>query len=142
METVVVVFITGIIVVTVVVVVTIVVVTVVFTVVVVVLQYMAQIKEKQAEQERGDWERLSVSQRQETENEFHHLSMLARFHNIMGSETIQCLELLTKEIKTIFCHLMIVDRMAAMLNYFLLHLVSAALCWIIYLPLPVLSSLG
>ena len=64
-ETVVVVFITGIIVVTVVVVVTIVVVvTVVFTVVVVVLQYMAQIKEKQAEQERGDWERLSGSQRQ------------------------------------------------------------------------------
>ena len=139
METVVVVFITGIIVVTVIVVVTIV---VVVTVVVVVLQYMAQIKEKQAEQERGDWERQSASQRQETENEFHHLSMLARFHNIMGSETIQCLELLTKEIKTIFCHLMIVDRMAAMLNYFLLHLVSAGLCWIIYLPLPVMPSLG
>jgi len=35
--------------------------------------------------------------------------------------------MLTKEIKTIFCHPMIVDRMAAMLNYFLLHLVSAAL---------------
>ena len=93
------------------------------------LQYMAQIKEKQAEQEAGDWERLSATQRQETENEFHHLSMLARFHNIMGVETIQCLELLTKEIKSIFCHPMIVDRMAAMLNYFLLHLVSAAIWW-------------
>lgn len=88
------------------------------------LSYMAQIKEKQEEQERGDWERLSPAQRQETENEFHHLSMLARFHNIMGSETIQCLEMLTKQIKTIFCHPMIVDRMAAMLNYFLLHLVG------------------
>ncbi|KAI0235866.1 Ubiquitin conjugation factor E4 A [Lamellibrachia satsuma] len=84
--------------------------------------YMAQVKEKQVEQEKGDWERLSASERQEAENEFHHLSMLARFYNIMGSETIQCLELLTKEIKTIFCHMMIVDRMASMLNYFLLHL--------------------
>ena len=91
------------------------------------LQYMAQIKEKQDEQEAGDWDRLSATQRQETENEFHHLSMLARFHNIMGVETIQCLEMLTKEIKSIFCHPMIVDRMAAMLNYFLLHLVSAAI---------------
>lgn len=38
--------------------------------------------------------------------------------------TITTLEYLTEEIKTIFCHSTMVDRIAAMLNYFLLHLVG------------------
>lgn len=38
--------------------------------------------------------------------------------------TINTLQYLTEEIKTIFCHSTLVDRVAAMLNYFLLHLVG------------------
>lgn len=38
--------------------------------------------------------------------------------------TITTLQYLTKEIKTIFCHSTMVDRIANMLNYFLLHLVG------------------
>lgn len=85
---------------------------------------MGQIKEKQEERDQGAWNDLPAQQRQETEMNFRHLSMLARFHNIMGNETIHSLELITQEIKSIFIHQVMVDRMTAMLNYFLLHLVS------------------
>lgn len=50
--------------------------------------------------------------------------MLARFDNILGRDTINNLKLLTTEIKTTFCHNSMVDRIAAMLNYFLLNLVG------------------
>lgn len=48
----------------------------------------------------------------------------SRFDNILGMNTISTLEYLTEEIKTIFCHSTMVDRIAAMLNYFLVHLVG------------------
>lgn len=47
-----------------------------------------------------------------------------RFDNILGKETINTLKYLTSEIKSIFCHSTMVDRVAAMLNYFLCHLVG------------------
>ena len=43
---------------------------------------------------------------------------------MMGRETIQILEMLTKEISAVFIHSTMVDRVASMLNYFLLHLVG------------------
>ena len=52
------------------------------------------------------------------------VGMMARFHNIMGRDTIRCLELITQEIKEIFSHDVLSDRIAAMLNHFLLNLVS------------------
>ena len=85
---------------------------------------MQQIKEKQAEKESGAWERLELQQRQETERDFRHMTMLARFHNLMANDSIHSLELLTRENKEIFTHKVMVDRIVAMLNYFLLHLVS------------------
>ena len=85
---------------------------------------MTQIKEKQEEKDRGEWESLETRQRQEQEGMFRQLGMLARFHNIMGNDTIHSLEIISREIKNIFCHSAIVDRIAAMLNYFLVHLVS------------------
>ena len=84
---------------------------------------MTQIKEKQEAKERGEWDQLEQQQRQEQEGMFRQLSMLARFHNIMGNDTIHSLEIITREIKNIFCHSAMVDRIAAMLNYFLVHLV-------------------
>lgn len=47
-----------------------------------------------------------------------------RIDNILGKETINTLKYLTSEIKSIFCHSTMVDRVAAMLNYFLCHLVG------------------
>ena len=85
---------------------------------------MSQIKQKQEARDSGEWQALALSQRQEVENGYRHMSMLARFHNIMGNETIQALEMITTEIKTIFFNHVMVDRIASMLNYFLLHLVS------------------
>jgi len=85
---------------------------------------MTQIREKQTEHESGAWQSLSSAQRVEAENGYRHMSMLARFHNIMGNETIHALEMMTAEIRTIFSNSIMVDRIAAMLNYFLLHLVS------------------
>ena len=86
-------------------------------------QYLTQIKEKQAEKESGQWNDLSPEQQQEQESNYRHLEMLCRYHNSMGNNTVQTLEMLTKEIRSVFNHNVMVDRMAAMLNYFLLHLV-------------------
>lgn len=47
-----------------------------------------------------------------------------RFDNILGRETIHTLEFLTSKITSIFSHPTMVDRIAAMLNYFLFHLVG------------------
>ncbi|XP_061168185.1 ubiquitin conjugation factor E4 A-like [Saccostrea echinata] len=86
--------------------------------------YMTQIKDKQAEKDRGEWNNLDQQQRQENENTLRQITMLARYHNMMGNYTIHALELITREIKSIFCHSSMVDRIAGMLNYFLLHLVG------------------
>jgi|SRR6218665_3288158 len=85
---------------------------------------MSQIKEKQEARDSGAWNELAPQQRQEMENGFRHMSMLARFHNIMGRKTIESLEMVTQHVKSIFVNGVMVDRVAAMLNYFLLHLVS------------------
>lgn len=86
--------------------------------------YMTQIKDKQGEKERGEWNTLEPQQRQENENTLRQITMLARYHNMMGNNTIHALEMITREIKSIFCHKSMVDRIAGMLNYFLLHLVG------------------
>lgn len=88
------------------------------------LSYMSQIKEKQEARDSGTWNELAPQQRQEMENGFRHMSMLARFHNIMGRKTIESLEMVTQHVKSIFVNGVMVDRVAAMLNYFLLHLVG------------------
>jgi len=41
----------------------------------------------------------------------------------MANYTIYTLEIVTREIRDIFCHHVMVDRIAGMLNYFLEHLV-------------------
>jgi ubiquitin conjugation factor E4 A len=51
--------------------------------------------------------------------------MLAKFHNIMSTKTLHAFSLLTSEISSFFCELILVDRVATMLNDFLLHLVGA-----------------
>lgn len=89
------------------------------------LSYMAQLKEQQIQRSDGSWPDVPAGpQRHQREATFQHITMLARFHNMMGRETIRVLDMLTTEIKGVFVHTTMVDRVASMLNYFLLHLVG------------------
>ncbi|EDW87862.1 ubiquitin conjugation factor E4 A [Drosophila yakuba] len=88
------------------------------------LSNLEQIKQLQQAQENGEWNSLSHNERQQQVSNLQHLGMLARFDNLIAKDTINLLKLLTTEIKSIFCHNSMVDRMAAMLNYFLLNLVG------------------
>lgn len=88
------------------------------------LSNMASLRTMETSREAGEWEELSPQERENNESSFQQIGMIARFNNILGKETIHTLEYLSSEIKTIFCHSTMVDRIAAMLNYFLLHLVG------------------
>lgn len=67
---------------------------------------------------------LSNQQRSELESGLKQMIMMAKFHNLMSLKTIQTIKMLTTEIKDIFCHQVLVDRISTMLNDFLLHLVG------------------
>ncbi|CAD6997110.1 ubiquitin conjugation factor E4 A [Ceratitis capitata] len=88
------------------------------------LSNLEQIRQLQEAQARGEWNSLSQNDRQQQLSNLHHLGNMARIDNILGRDTINILKLLTTEIKSIFCHNSMVDRIAAMLNYFLLNLVG------------------
>lgn len=85
---------------------------------------MQQIRQLQDVQSSDEWNMLPQNERQQNLTNLHHLGMLARFDNILGRDTINVLKLITTEIKSIFCHSSMVDRITAMLNYFLLNLVG------------------
>lgn len=88
------------------------------------LSNLQQIRTLQQAQDRGEWETLSASERQQNTVNLQHLGMMAKFDNILGRDTIGMLKLLTGEVPELFCHPSMVDRVAAMLNYFLLNLVG------------------
>lgn len=88
------------------------------------LSNMAQLRQMQTALENNEWDRLPSNEREQNIQQLQHTGMIARFDNILGMNTINTLEYLTEEIKTIFCHSTMVDRVAAMLNYFLHHLVG------------------
>lgn len=72
----------------------------------------------------GEWDKLPQQEREQQTYYLEHIGMIARFHNILGRETITTLKNLTSEIKSIFCHPTMVDRIASMLNYYLFKLVG------------------
>lgn len=74
--------------------------------------------------DNGEWERLPANERQQNMANMQQIGMFARYDNILGRDTINILKLLTSECNGIFCHAAMVDRIASMLNYFLLHLVG------------------
>ncbi|KAL1516645.1 hypothetical protein ABEB36_000530 [Hypothenemus hampei] len=88
------------------------------------LTNMAKLKGMQTALENGDWNRLGFPERAQNMTYMHHVGMMARFDNILGRDTITTLEKLTSKINYVFTHPTIVDRVAAMLNYFLLNLVG------------------
>lgn len=86
------------------------------------LTNLQQIREFEEARDNNKWDALPNAERQQNLQNLQQLGMLARFDNILGRDTINILKLLTSETKGIFCHASMVDRIAAMLNYFLLHL--------------------
>ena len=86
------------------------------------LDYMKQIQTEQAA--RPEWADLPPNERTNRESQLAHIGRLARYHNIMGLDNIKMLDTLTKEITAVFTHSTMVDRIAAMLNYFLKNLVG------------------
>ncbi|XP_045772732.1 ubiquitin conjugation factor E4 A [Maniola jurtina] len=85
---------------------------------------MAQIRTMQTAQESGAWANLPAHEREQNLANLSHIGMLARFDNILGRDTIRTLVRLTAHAPYVFCHPTLVDRIASMLNYFLLHLVG------------------
>jgi len=81
------------------------------------LGYMKTLQEQEGERE--GWNSLPAEERGANERQYNHTGQLARYHNLMGGETIGVLELLTGGITAIFSHPTMADRLAAMLNYFL-----------------------
>lgn len=74
--------------------------------------------------ESGAWASLPTQEREQNLGNLSHIGMLARFDNILGRDTIRTLVRLTAHAPYVFCHPTLVDRIASMLNYFLLHLVG------------------
>jgi len=74
--------------------------------------------------ESGEWNKLPPNEREQQAGYLQHIGMIARFDNILGRKTIQTIKMLTTEIKSIFCHPTMMDRIASMLNYLLLQLVG------------------
>lgn len=74
--------------------------------------------------ESDEWNNLSLEERDEQLRNLELIGSIARFDNILGKATISTLSMLTTEIKSIFCHPTMVDRIVAMLNYLLLKLVG------------------
>ncbi|RVE45348.1 hypothetical protein evm_009977 [Chilo suppressalis] len=85
---------------------------------------MAQIRTMQIAQETGAWNKLSAQEREQNLANLSHTGNLARFDNILGRDTTRTLARLTAHAPRVFCHPTLVERVASMLNYFLLHLVG------------------
>lgn len=88
------------------------------------LSHMAELRQMLHARENGEWNTLPQHERDQQTNYLQHIGTIAQFDNILGRKTIQTLKMLTTEIKSIFCHPTIVDRIAVMLNYLLLQLVG------------------
>ncbi|KAL4715892.1 hypothetical protein ACJJTC_013192 [Scirpophaga incertulas] len=85
---------------------------------------MAQIRTMQMARESDSWNSLSNQEREQNLANLSHIGNLARFDNILGRDTIRTLVRLTEHAPYVFCHPTLVERIASMLNYFLLHLVG------------------
>lgn len=88
------------------------------------LSNLQQIRQLEQAQDNGEWANLPANERERNLANLQQTGNMARIDNILGRDTINVLKLLTSEVPAIFCHPTMVDRIAAMLNYFLLHLVG------------------
>lgn len=84
------------------------------------LSNLKQIRQLQTAQDNGEWNNLPAHEREQNLANLQQTGTMARFDNILGRDTINLLKLLTSlsGVQEIFCHASMVDRIAAMLNYF------------------------
>lgn len=85
---------------------------------------MRQLREQQQAAAHSELSNLSQQHRTQVAQNLRHMGMLARYHNVMSKETIHALMFITEDIKSVFMNPVLVDRITAMLNYFLVHLVG------------------
>ncbi|XP_033641514.1 ubiquitin conjugation factor E4 A-like [Asterias rubens] len=85
---------------------------------------LKQIKEMQHKKDSGEWRSLRPQDLQQQESSLRTHGAIARFFNVMSNESMNILSFITSEIKTIFVHPVMIDRIAAMFNDFLLKLVG------------------
>lgn len=88
------------------------------------LTNMQQIQQLEHVQESSEWETMTNQEREQNRTEIRRFSLYARSNNILGQDTISTLSMLTNELADIFCHSSMVDRIVAMLNYFLRNFVG------------------
>ncbi|ENN76013.1 hypothetical protein D910_08109, partial [Dendroctonus ponderosae] len=88
------------------------------------LSNMAKLKEMQTAHANGEWNSLSERESAENMRLMNHTGRLAQYDNTLAKDTTFALQQITSEITSVFTHPTIVDRVAGMLNYFLLNLVG------------------
>lgn len=88
------------------------------------LQNLKTIKEIQDLKDSNEWERLTGEEKKQNDEKLDEASMYASNRNLLSMKTVHTLEIITNDITKPFVTMTMVDRMAAMLNYFLKELVG------------------
>lgn len=89
------------------------------------LRYMSELKKMEIAK-REEWGNLPNEEQVRRQTQFDHYAALARFHNVLGANTLEAIKLLAQQdsCKRFFSHSVNCDRLAQMLNYFVVHLVD------------------
>ncbi|PIK56603.1 putative ubiquitin conjugation factor E4 A isoform X2 [Apostichopus japonicus] len=88
------------------------------------MTHLKSIREYELQKESGEFQSLPQQEQQQRERQVRTSTAVARFFNVMSRESVACLAFITEEIKDIFTHPVMVERIAAMFNDFLLKLVG------------------
>lgn len=88
--------------------------------------FLAQIKTLENERDTGEWDELDQREKMAKESELKQIGTMAKYHNILSNDTVDTLVYLTEatEVKDLFSNPSLGDRVAVMLDDFLLKLVG------------------
>lgn len=88
------------------------------------MTHLKSIREHEIKKEQGELNGLPLQELQQRERQVRTSTAIARFFNVMSRESVACLAYITEEIKDLFTHPIMVERIAGMFNDFLLKLVG------------------
>ncbi|XP_071957328.1 ubiquitin conjugation factor E4 A-like [Antedon mediterranea] len=88
------------------------------------MDYLKKIRELELTKESPEWEAMSTVDRLQHDANLRTQGKIAKFFNIMANESIKVLSYVSSEIKDVFTHSSMVDRVAAMFNDFLVKLIG------------------
>lgn len=88
--------------------------------------FLAQIKTLENERDTGEWDELNQREKMAKEAELKQIGTMAKYHNILSNDTVDTLVYLTAApaVKDLFSNPSLADRVAVMLDDFLLKLVG------------------